>query len=80
MNIKKNGASLTSIDKLIFAFGGNTQEIGSIDTIERYSIEFDKWHTLMIRLRQPVHDTVAYNIGGGRVVIFGGSVNGQNNN
>ncbi len=43
MIIPRNGASVVAFDKVIFAFGGNNQEIGSLDTIERYAVEFDKW-------------------------------------
>jgi hypothetical protein len=53
--------------------------VGSLDTIERYNIEFDKWYIARIRLKEPVHDTVSYYLGGCRIMIFGGSINGQNN-
>ena len=33
----------------------------------------------MLKLIEPVHDTIAFNIGGGRVLIFGGSLDGQPN-
>ena len=61
---------------MIFLFGGNNQDFGSLDSIERYSIEFDKWIYLQMKLKEPVHDTIALNIGGDRVLIFGGSANG----
>lgn len=34
MNSKRNGASVVSFDKVIFVFGGNNQDFGSMDTIE----------------------------------------------
>jgi N-acetylneuraminic acid mutarotase len=43
MHFKRNGASVVSFDKTIFIFGGNNQAQGSLDSIERYNIEFDKW-------------------------------------
>jgi hypothetical protein len=43
MNSRRNGASVVAFDRVIFAFGGNNQDNGSLDTIERYAIEFDKW-------------------------------------
>jgi hypothetical protein len=43
MHVRKNGASVVSFDKVIFIFGGNNSEQGSLDSIERYAIEFDKW-------------------------------------
>jgi len=79
MKERKNGASVISFDKVIFLFGGNNQDVGSLDCIERYAIEFDKWTLLQVRLREPVHDTLAFNLGGGRVLIFGGSANGVQN-
>lgn len=29
-----------------------------------------------MKLREPLHDTIAFNLGGARVLIFGGSSNG----
>lgn len=43
MQIWKNGASVVSFDKVIFIFGGNNLEDGSLDIIERYAVDFDKW-------------------------------------
>ena len=72
MNKKRNGASVVSFDKIIFAFGGNNQNDGSMDSIERYSVEFDKWNIIQLKLRDPVHDTITFPVGGRRVIIFGG--------
>ena len=74
MSKKRNGASVVSFDKIIFTFGGNNQNDGSLDSIERYSVEFDKWTIIQLRLRDPVHDTIAFPVGGRRVLIFGGSI------
>ena len=73
MNFKRNGASVVTIDKIIFIFGGNNQNNGSLDTIERYNVEFDKWIVIALHLKEPVHDTIAFPVGGRRVLIFGGS-------
>lgn len=32
-----------------------------------------------MRLKEPVHDTIAFNVGGGRALIFGGSADGNPN-
>jgi len=48
MNVARNGASVVSFDKVIFAFGGNNQDLGSLDTIERYAVEFDKWTIIQL--------------------------------
>jgi N-acetylneuraminic acid mutarotase len=74
MHYKRNGGSVVSFDKIIFVFGGNNQVQGSLDSIERYNLEFDKWTIINLRLKEPVHDTVAFPVGGRRVLIFGGSV------
>ena len=79
MNVKRNGSSVVAFDRVIFVFGGNNQSIGSLDSIERYAIEFDKWTLIKLKLKEPVHDTVAFNVGGARVLIFGGSADGQPN-
>jgi hypothetical protein len=79
MHKKKNGASLVVLDRVIFIFGGNNIKDGSLNTIERYAIEFDKWSHLKIKLKEPIHDTLAFNLGGGRVMIFGGIKNNTSN-
>jgi hypothetical protein len=80
MKNKRNGASVVSFDKVIFIFGGNNQFQGSMDTIERYSVEFDKWAVINLKLREPVHDTISFPVGGRRVLIFGGSIADGNPN
>ena len=65
---------MVTIDKIIFVFGGNNMTNGSLDTIERYNVEFDRWIVIQLHLREPVHDTVAFPVGGRRVLIFGGSL------
>jgi N-acetylneuraminic acid mutarotase len=69
---KRNGASIVAFDRVIFIFGGNNNRDGSLDTIERYAVEFDKWSMPKIRLKSPIHDSIAFNLGGSRVLIFGG--------
>jgi N-acetylneuraminic acid mutarotase len=69
---RRNGASCVAFDNVIFVFGGNNQLSGSMDSIERYAIEFDKWSMPRVRLREPLHDTLCFNAGGARVLIFGG--------
>lgn len=79
MAMRRNGSSCVAFEKYIFVFGGNELDVGSLDSIEKYSIETDKWTIARVRLREPVHDTVAFNLGGSRVLIFGGSTNSQVN-
>jgi hypothetical protein len=69
---KRNGGSVVSFDRVIFIFGGNNQQEGSLDSIERYAVEFDRWSKIKLRLKEPIHDSVAFNIGGSRVLLFGG--------
>jgi N-acetylneuraminic acid mutarotase len=80
MNIPRNGASCCVFDGAIFIFGGNSNSSGSLDSIERYSIKDDIWQVMRLRLKIPVHDTICYNLGGARVLIFGGSSNDKENN
>ena len=53
---------------------------GSMDTIERYAIEFDKWSTPRIRLKEPIHDSICFSLGAARVLIFGGMSKERPNN
>lgn len=75
MTLRRNGSSCVPFDKHIFVFGGNEQDAGSLDSIEKYTIELDKWQICRIRLKEPIHDTISFNLGGNRVLIFGGYVN-----
>jgi hypothetical protein len=43
MTLRRNGSSVVAFQKHIFIFGGNEQDVGSLDTIEKYTIELDKW-------------------------------------
>jgi hypothetical protein len=79
MTLRRNGASCIPFEKHIFVFGGNEQDVGSLDSIEKYTIELDKWQLCRIFLKEPVHDTISFNIGGNRVLIFGGFSNSQVN-
>jgi N-acetylneuraminic acid mutarotase len=79
MSMRRNGSSCVAFEKAIFVFGGNEQDVGSLDSIEKYTIETDKWTITRVRLREPVHDSVAFPLGGQRVLIFGGSVNNTTN-
>jgi hypothetical protein len=75
MAMRRNGSSCLAFEKALFVFGGNEQDIGSLDSIEKYVIETDKWTIARVRLKEPIHDSIAFNIGGSRVLIFGGSSN-----
>lgn len=43
MTLRRNGSSCVPFQKHIFVFGGNEQDVGSLDSIEKYTIELDKW-------------------------------------
>ena len=75
MTLRRNGSSVVPFQKHIFIFGGNEQDVGSLDTIEKYTIELDKWQICRLRLKDPIHDTISFNLGGNRVLIFGGNSN-----
>lgn len=79
MTIARNGASLVAFDRVIFLFGGSNSALGSLDTIERYAIEFDKWSMPRIKLKEPIQDSIAFGVGGARVLIFGGHCNAVRN-
>lgn len=79
MTLRRNGASCVAFEKHIFVFGGNEQDVGSLDSIEKYTIEMDKWSLCRVYLKEPVHDTISFNLGGNRVLIFGGYINSQAN-
>ena len=53
-------------------FGGENNERGLLDSIERYSVEYDRWTEVQLRLREPVSDSIVFDLGGARILIFGG--------
>ena len=79
MTLRRNGASSICFGKNIFVFGGNESDTGSIDSIEKYSLDFDRWTICRVRLKEPIHDSISFNLGGNRVLIFGGASNAQAN-
>jgi hypothetical protein len=54
MNEARNGSSCVIMDKAIFIFGGNSQHKKSLDSIERYSIEYDCWESMKLKLKCPI--------------------------
>jgi hypothetical protein len=73
MHHPKNGASAVSFEKCIFVFGGHNDSLGALDTIEKYSVTGGKWFDVKIRLQIPIHDSLVWNLGGARVLIYGGT-------
>ena len=75
LNWKRNGASsmLMPDANWIFVFGGNNKEEGSMNSIEKYEIEYDKWTLLAIRMKYPLHDLTSVYLGGYKVMILGGN-------
>jgi hypothetical protein len=45
MNLNRNGTASVLFEtyRLIFVFGGINHKLGSINKIEKYEIDFDKW-------------------------------------
>lgn len=45
LNVARNGCSTLLLKhlKFLFALGGNNRQDGSLETIERYDLEFDTW-------------------------------------
>ena len=78
MNSVKNSSSCVNFDKVLFVFGGNIMNLGNLDTIERYVTEFDIWTTISLKLRSKIHNTLAFDVGGSRVLIMGGTYDGPN--
>lgn len=72
LKIKRAGSSAVVLDNLIFTFGGSNLEDGALDSIERYMVEYDRWDLIKLRLRQPLQDSICFNLGGARIMIFGG--------
>lgn len=54
-------------------FGGNNKDVGSMDSIEKYEIEFDKWSEIQIKLKFPIHDLTSIYLGEGKVMLLGGN-------
>ncbi|CAI2382834.1 unnamed protein product [Moneuplotes crassus] len=75
LNYKRNGASVChfSESNCLFIFGGNNREIGSLDSIEKYEVEFDKWTVIQMTLRTGLHDLASVYLGKGKVLILGGN-------
>lgn len=64
MNVARNGAQCIMVKhlKFIFVMGGSSNashNSGSLDVIERYDLEFDKWMLLTLKMPLPIHDFMA---------------------
>ena len=58
MKIPKSGSSAVLVKhlKFVFVLGGTNQMKGSLNLIERYDLEFDKWFLLDLHMPEPLHD------------------------
>ena len=59
MKIPRNGTASVIFEnyRLIYVFGGNNHKTqGSLLSIEKYSIDFDKWQVIDVQLRRAIHD------------------------
>ena len=79
MTVKRNGSTCVPFETQIYVFGGNEQDVGSLNSIEKYTIALDKWQMCHVYLKEPVHDISSFNLGGNRVLIFGGMSNSLHN-
>ncbi|CDW87855.1 kelch motif family protein [Stylonychia lemnae] len=85
MNKPRNGSATLLLKhlKFIFALGGNSKKDGSLDSIERYDLEFDQWLLLELRLPMPMHDFQAIILQGNsdqdeyKLLLFGGQTNNE---
>lgn len=77
MNLARNGTGAIIFEsyRLIFTFGGNNHKHGSLQKIEKYEIDFDKWSIIDVSLKVAIHDLSIFPIGKERVLIFGGHTN-----
>jgi hypothetical protein len=75
LTYKRNGASWCFIpdSNWLFVFGGNNREMGSLDSIEKYEIEFDKWKVISVKISNPLHDLTWFYLGSGKVMLLGGN-------
>lgn len=56
--------------------GGNSHAKGSLSSIEKYEIDFDKWTQIDVTLKKPIHDMSILQISRDRILIFGGHTDG----
>mmetsp|Transcript_27916 Transcript_27916/g.26955 ORF Transcript_27916/g.26955 Transcript_27916/m.26955 type:complete len:207 (+) Transcript_27916:898-1518(+) len=79
MHLQRNGTGAVIMEqhRLIFVFGGNNTKHGSLQKIEKYEIDFDKWILLDVNLKYGLHDLSVLNVGQERVAIFGGHTNSE---
>lgn len=47
--------------------------MGSLDSIEKFEIEFDKWTEIQIKLKIPIHDLTSFYLGEQKVMLLGGN-------
>ena len=59
----------------MFCFGGNNHKLGSLNRIERYDMDFDKWTTIAMTLKTGIHDLGLIQLANERVLIYGGHTN-----
>ena len=75
MKIARNGTAAVMFEnyRLIFVFAGNNHKTqGSLLSIEKYAIDYDKWQVIDVQLKRAIHDMQVMQSTKDRVLIFGG--------
>ena len=74
MQIKKAGFSATvEKNKFIYIFGGSDNGRESLDSIERYNIEEDRWNVMMFKLNSANDCCACFCPEPNKVVVLGGT-------
>ena len=52
--------------------GGNQEQNGTLDTVDQYFINYDKWITITLRLKHKVQDFTLFPLADYRILVIGG--------
>lgn len=73
LNVPRSQSSCCLFDEnLIFIFGGYNKELGTLNSIERYDIDFQKITLLEIKMTIPLRRFATCKISNSKILLLGG--------
>jgi N-acetylneuraminic acid mutarotase len=69
---RKNASALSMTSDSIYVFGGSSNNLPTLDSIEQYSVSANKWNLLKIRMPKALCYLSTLKLDDSSVILFGG--------
>lgn len=69
---RKNASALSMTSDSIYVFGGSSNNLPTLDSIEQYSVSANKWNLLKIRMPKALCYLSTFKLDKSSVILLGG--------